>query len=207
MAIIQFPTKLPVESRSFGFRRFDLTATSPVTGTTQSVSYGLPKLSCSLTVGTVDELTAGIAQALLMKLKGQSNLLSVWNHARPVPLGTYCDDTPTLLLSSAVAVGDTTMTISGGKALGTLLAGDWLGIGSSSTKQMIMVTDDATANASGVITISFQFSARNAFTSATAIEWNYPTALFRMISSGSSWSNQNVVTTGLIFDLLEDWTI
>lgn len=65
-------------------------------------------------------------------------------------------------------------TAAPGYAPGTLQSGDMLGIGS----QLLQVADDATANASGVMTVNLVNRLRTSATSGASIVWDKPTAEF-----------------------------
>ena len=98
------------------------------------------------------------------------------------------------------------MTITAsGQGSKTLLAGDYLGIGAGTTQQVVMVTADAAANASGVITVSFEPPLRNALTAGAAVAWDRPKALFRRADSRSAWEYEPGTVKGMSLSLVEDW--
>lgn len=87
----------------------------------------------------------------------------------------------------------------------TLLEGDWLGIGSGSTQQVVMVMDDAVSVGQGVIDVNFQAPLRNAFPVGTVVTWDKPKALFRRQNSRAGWEYESAFASGFALDLLEDW--
>jgi hypothetical protein len=93
-------------------------------------------------------------------------------------------------------------------AAATLLAGDWLQIGSGvGTSHYCMVTSDATANGSGVITVGFEPPTRIQFAGSTAVTWDKPMAYYRQNPDSLSWSGASgsADVGGFAFDLLESW--
>jgi hypothetical protein len=88
----------------------------------------------------------------------------------------------------------------------TLKKGDLLGIGSGTTQQVVMVTEDATSTSQGNITVQFQPPLRNAFSGGQSVVWDKPKALFRRVSNELGWDyrGKNVITSGMTIDLVED---
>lgn len=147
---------------------------------------------------------SGVWQALLLQIAGKTNQLSVWNLARPAPIGTMRG---TMTLNASAAQGATTLAIvASGENAKTLLQGDLLGLGSGTTQQVVMVTADATSNGSGVISVSTEPPLRTAFAGGAAVTWDKPKALFRVTQSKSSWDySPGVIVSGFALDLIEDW--
>jgi hypothetical protein len=89
----------------------------------------------------------------------------------------------------------------------TLKKGDLLGIGSGTTQQVVMVTEDAVSTSQGNITVQFQPPLRNSFPAGQAVVWDKPKALFRRVSNELGWDyrGKNTVTSGMTLDLIEDW--
>jgi hypothetical protein len=143
-------------------------------------------------------------KATAMLLDGQVNQFELWDKMRPAPIGTMRG---TLTLSSSAAQGASSLVITGGagQASTTLKQGDLLGLGSGLTQQVVMVTADATANGSGVITASVKPSLRNAFTGGAIVTWDKPKALFRRTSSGVSWDYSAMIVSGFGMSFIEDW--
>jgi hypothetical protein len=138
-----------------------------------------------------------------MQLRGKTNQLALWNIARPVPLGTMRG---TMTLNASAAQGDTTLSIvASGQNAKTLLQGDFLGLGTLLTQQVVMVVADATSDGSGVISVTVEPALRNAFASGESVTWNQPKALFRRVDSKFGWQHSAAVVEGFQLDLVEDW--
>jgi hypothetical protein len=141
-------------------------------------------------------------QALMMQLRGRTNQVSLWNFGRPVPKGTMRGT----MTTAAAAQGATAMTITAsGQASKTLLAGDFLGVGSGLTQQVVMLTADVTSNASGVIAVSFEPPLRNAQSAGAAVTWDRPKALFRRTESIAGWDYEPGTVKPMTISFLEDW--
>ena len=65
-------------------------------------------------------------------------------------------------------------------------AGDWLQIGTGSTRQLVKVTADANSDGSGNATIEIWPRIRTAFGNNTAITTSSPTGVFAMDSADSA---------------------
>lgn len=115
-------------------------------------------------------------EAFIASFRGQTNWVALWHFRRPQPRGTM-RGTPTL--SGAHAQGIGTLTITGGTAGGTLLAGDMLGVGGL----LCMVQSDITLNGSGAGAVAITNRLRVAQSGGAAVTWDKPTALFRLLDS------------------------
>lgn len=117
-------------------------------------------------------------ESFINALRGQVNVVSLYHFGRPAPLGTMRG---TLTISGAVSQGASSITVTGGagQASKTLLAGDLLGVGGL----LLEVAANATANGSGVITVTLNTRVRTALSNGAAVTWDKPSALFRMIDT------------------------
>lgn len=112
--------------------------------------------------------------AFIASFRGSVNWVALHHFARCEPRGTM-RGSPTL--SGSHAQGASVLSITGGTANSTLLAGDMLGVGGL----LVMVAEDVTLNGSGAGSVAIVNRLRAAQTNATAIVWNRPTALFRLV--------------------------
>lgn len=201
MAVITLPDDLYISSMTWAQHRNDVESRS-IFGA-QSQEGTTPLWAVTLDVDQIWEAESGSWKALLLMLKGRANQLALWDVARPVPLGTMRG---TMTLNSDAAVGATTLSIvASGEASKTLVQGDWLGLGSGTTQQVVMVMEGATADATGLISVSVEPPLRDAFTAGSSVTWDKPKALFRRQSSRAGWDYQSVFASGFSLDLLEDW--
>lgn len=113
-------------------------------------------------------------EAFIASFRGQVNWVALWHFTRPAPRGTM-RGSPTLV--GAHAQGAAALSITGGTAGGTLLAGDMLGVGGL----LIMVASDVTLNGSGAGTVQLVNRLRAAQSGGASVTWNKPTANFRLL--------------------------
>lgn len=90
----------------------------------------------------------------------------------------------------------------------TLLAGDWLQIGSGVGSHYCMVMADATASDAGAMSVLVEAPTRKAWSSGTAVTWDKPKAHFKQRPDSLSWSGAagSDMVGGFAFDLMEDWS-
>jgi hypothetical protein len=170
----------------------------------QALEGSAPLWEVDLQGVSEDRATARQVQALIESLNGYTNQLELWNVEQPAPAGTM-RGTMTLSSSAAQGAGSLVITAGAGQASKTLLAGDLLGIGSGLTQQVVRATANATANASGVITVSIGTPLRNAFSAGAAVTWDKPKALFRQKSLSNGIDFQPEGGQPWSLSLVEDW--
>lgn len=208
MAVVTIPSGVLdyIRSQPFGMKNFDLEFSSELTGGSQARLLAPPRWTCSLVAE--EDLAPDVAalwRAFILSLEGKVNQLAVYDLLNTAPRGTM-RGTP--VLNAGVAVGDRTIAINAGvgEASTTLLKGDWIGLGSGSTRQLFTVTADATANGSGVFSsVSVYPPARFAQTNGTAVTWDKPTCLMRRTTDETSWTASGYFTGNFSLDLQESW--
>jgi hypothetical protein len=201
MSVITLPDSLIVTGSTWKQERKEIAFRSVFGSQTQEVSA--PVWAASYEFDEVLEEESGALKALSMQLQGQRNQLAAWDVARPVPRGTLRG---TLTLKVAHAQGATSLQIQAAAVAGkTLLAGDWLGLGSGTTQQVVMCTADGVTDSAGVITVPVMNPLRNAFVIGAGVVWDRPKALFRQRNAESGWSYSSIFASGFGLDLVEDW--
>jgi hypothetical protein len=201
MSVITFPSALYAVRMSWAQQRND-TENRSIFGA-QAVEVSAPLWVVSMEGPMKNDTLAGEWKTLLMRLRGKTNQLALWDLMRTVPLGTMRG---TLTFNTAPAAGATSLSITGGagQAGTTLLQGDLLGFGSGLTQQVVMVVANATANGSGVIAVTVEPALRNAFSGGASVVWDQPKVLFRRSSSKAGWDYTTTVVSGFVLDLIED---
>lgn len=206
MATITLTTLLAnqIGTMSWGIRRADV-ATESVFGS-QIVEISGPRWLCDFTIPPRSELDAGVWKALLLRLKGRNNLLELWDVRRPAPKGTMRG---AMTLKANAAAGAESIQISAGvgQANTTLREGDWLQIGTGATQHLLMVTEPATADGLGDITVNIGHPLRNAFALGSAVTWDRAKGLFRMTENEKRWDYAPGVVNGFGMSLVEDWRV
>lgn len=198
MAVIQVPTGLSVGKQSWSQKRNDIEFRS---------SFGAQALEGAgpMWLSTIESTMKRpeLWQSLLLQLRGKTNQIALWNMGRPAPKGTMRGS----MILGTTAQGAASLVITAaGQTSKTLLAGDYLGVGSGSTQQVVMVTADAISNGSGAITVATEPALRNAFAAGAAVTWDRPKVLFRRSDSTSQWGYEpGGIVKGMQLSLIEDW--
>lgn len=208
MAIITLPANLDIGA-PFGIEqlRYDMAEQSDATGD-MAVRVGPPpRWSISIVAPEAMEISSATAwEALLMQLDGSLNVLAAWDVMRPVPRGTARG---AIELAAPAAAGATTLQVSGATAATgtpTLLAGDWLQVGSGlGTSQLVKVVADV-ALSGGAGAVAVRAPLRRAYTGGTVVTWDKPLCYFRRSprASGGAWQYINPwVMRGFAYDGIE----
>lgn len=113
-------------------------------------------------------------EAFIASFRGQVNWVALHHFLRPEPRGTM-RGTPVLV--GTHAQGAAALSITGGTAGGTLLAGDMLGVGGL----LVMVAADVTLDGSGAGAVQLVNRLRVAQSGGVSVVWSRPTANFRLI--------------------------
>lgn len=201
MSILTLPANLYPASLTWEQQRNDMEYRS-VFGA-QVTEATAPLWVVSLAFPVKSAADSGALLALLMQLRGKTNQLAVHNYGRPAPLGTMRG---TMTLNSSAAQGATTLSIiAAGETSKTLLQGDLLGLGTGTTKQVVMVVADATSDGTGLISVTIEPALRNTHNSGAAVTWDKPTALFRCREAPAKWEHRPAgIVGGIALDLIED---
>ena len=151
---------------------------APFGGSEQAVDLLNDRWLCSLNLPPNSQANAAELEAFIGSMRGQTNTVALSHPLRKAPRGSMRG---TLTLAAAAAQGAATLSITGGagQAGTTLLAGDLVGVGGL----LLMVAADATANGSGVISVTLANRLRTAQSSGAAVTWNAPTVPMRLLQS------------------------
>lgn len=206
MSVISLPTAVKVKSLRWGQARFDLNFANGDSGAQQTRVLAPPRWTASIMApDIVSEADASEWSNLVLQLRGRVNVLALHYLGKPAPVGTMRG---TLTANTAAVAGATTLSVTGGagQASTTLKKGDWLGVNQSGTnRQLLHITADATANGSGVISVTFEPPLREAVAAASSVVWDKPTALFRQTGASSQWAHDGAIRSGYSLDLVESW--
>lgn len=144
-------------------------------------------------------------EGFITKLSGREHRVKLWDHKRPRPRGTIA--TTGVTTSGTTAQFATSVLLIGCGAATTLLAGDWLKFGANSgTGQLVMVTDDATADGSGIMTVSFRHMLRASVASATSVTLVNPVSTYVLTESRQEFPRvAGGAMPGVSFDFDEAW--
>jgi hypothetical protein len=202
---ITFPITLPTAQ---GFVRVTIAPrsnvavySSPFTAQQQVYQHPGQFLTCSIELPPMSRADAAPFVAALLSLQGA--------------LGTFYFGDPAW--TSPLGVGTGTPVVNGNNQTGTALntsgwttsqtgivrAGDWLQIGTGSTRQLCMVLGDANSDGSGNATINLFPRIRTAFSNNTAITVSNPTGVWRMVDDGSFLQDVDKLTRGIVINAVE----
>ena len=146
---------------------------SPLSGYTQTNTHPGSKWGWRLDLPAMTGARRAAFEAFVVKLTGREHRVRIHDFKRPYPRGTI--NLSGVVTSGTTAQFATSCALAGCGANATLLAGDWIKLGD----QLVMVTDDATANGSGVMTgVSFRHMLRASVASGAAVTLSQPTALY-----------------------------
>ena len=146
---------------------------------------------------TGSEAYSAAVEGLIHRLRSRVDTLSVWDMRRPAPLGTM---RASPVLNGSIAQYASTIGIRNAVAGATLLAGDKIGI----SGQLHVVTQDATANGSGIFTgVTIDPPVRAARTDGSAITWDKPTANFVLAQNEISFQRNLATFDAIAIDLQE----
>lgn len=205
MSIISLPSGLKVERQSIGVRRYDVPFSSAYTGAVQSRPLGPQRWAMALVAPAwLTRAESAVWVSLILQLRGQLNQLAVGDLKNTAPAGTMRG---TMTLDGSHAIGATTINIAagGGQAGTTLLAGDWLQVDTGSSRELVRLVANATADGSGDIACTVEPPLRLAHSGATSVTWDTPTGLFRMAAQPGDWTVQRALETGFVLELVESW--
>lgn len=206
MTIVTLPSSFKAARLQWGQKRFDMRFENGDTGAGQSRILGPQRWTAAIVCpGTLDAEFAADWRALILSLEGRTNQVALHDLGQVAPRGTMRG---TLTLASAAAAGSRTLSITGGagQAGKTLLKTDWLGLGQASLyRDLVPVASDATADGSGLITVTLSVPLKWGYNAGDSVVWDKPTALFRQVGDLSGWVYEPGVRTGYSLDLIESW--
>ena len=183
------PTSIGIESIELRAVNAVATSQSPFTYKQQIISHGGQRWEASVNIPSVHRDKAAQWKALLVGLKGQTGTFLLGDPDYATPQGTVSSCT---LTGSA---GDETVTV---VMTGTLLAGDYIQLGSGSAAKLHQVLLDQDGDG----TLEIWPALRSDYTSETVI-FNAPKGVFRLATNISSWSINNASTYGISFEAVE----
>ena len=157
--------------------------TSPFTGQRQMFSYPNQHWRVDMNISAMNRTEGEALVGQLLSLNGSFGTFYLGDPLYTTPKGIA---TGTPLLNGASQTGNTIIT-DGWTAsqTGIVKAGDWLQVGTGSTRQLVKVTADANSDGGGNSTIEIWPRIRTAFGNNTSIITSSPTGVFALTSSDS----------------------
>ncbi len=162
---------------------------SPFTFTGQAHAYAGEMWSADITLKAMREADAEKWSAWLTALRGQFGTFLLGNPFRNSPRGTASAATIT------GSAGDRSVTVA---KSGTLLAGDYFQLGTTTQARLYKVLEDSSGSGTLEIWPSLRASA-----SGVAADLSSPVGAFRLSSNEASWSVNNLAVYGITFGAVE----
>ena len=183
------PTSIGIESIELRAVNAVATSQSPFTFKQQIVSHQGQMWQAAVSIPTVHRDLAAPWKAMLVALKGQTGTFLLGDPDYATPQGTVSACTLTGTAGSETAT--VVMT-------GSLLAGDYIQLGSGSSAKLHQVLVDQTGNGN----LEIWPKLRTDYTSAVVV-YNNAKGVFRLASNTSQWSINNASTYGISFEAVE----
>lgn len=183
------PTSIGIESIEIRAVNSVAISQSPYSYKQQVVSHGGHKWEASVTIPSVRKDKAAQWKSMLVALKGQTGTFLLGDPDYATPQGTVSSCTLT------GTAGDETVTV---VMTGSLLAGDYIQLGTGSSAKLHQVLQDQ----SGDGTLEIWPPLRSTYSVKTVI-FNSPKGLFRLANNVTSWSINNASAYGISFEAIE----
>jgi hypothetical protein len=182
MAILTIPKTTFFRSANFGLEENTETFTSPISNTVQTLARTGGRWYLSITYVPMKRADAQSVLAFLTKLRGRVNSFYGYDPLATSPLGDV--SASTLLVNGADQTG-VSLVCDGAEVSTTVLkAGDYIEV----NNELKMVTDDATSDGSGNVTINFSPSLRSSPSDNASITTTNPKCTMKLQDDSVTWS-------------------
>jgi hypothetical protein len=185
------PTTIGIESIELRAMNAVAVSQSPFTYKQQVISHQGQIWSASVSIPSVRRDLAAEWKAMLVALKGSVGTFLLGDPDYVTPRGTISGTNNTLSGNAGDSTVSVTMT-------GTLLAGDYIQLGTSSAARLHQVLVDQ----SGSGNLEIWPDLRSTYSGETVI-YSSPKGVFRLGQSTTSWSIDNASFYGISFDAIE----
>ncbi len=184
------PTTIGIESIELRAVNAVAVSQSPFTYKQQVISHQGQIWSASVSIPSVRRDLAADWKAMLVALKGSVGTFLLGDPDYATPRGTV-SGTPTL----SGTAGDSTVSVT---MTGTLLAGDYIQLGTGSAARLHQVLVDQSGNGN----LEIWPDLRSTYSGETVI-YSSPKGVFRLGNSTTSWSIDNASFYGISFEAIE----
>jgi len=184
------PTTIGIESIELRAINAVAVSQSPFTYKQQIIAHQGQIWSASVSIPSVRRDLAAAWKAMLVALKGPVGTFLLGDPDYVTPRGTI-EGSPTL----SGTAGDSTVSIT---MTGTLLAGDYIQLGTNSSARLhqVLVDQDGSGN------LEIWPDLRSTY-SGEAVIYSSPKGVFRLGNSTTSWSINNASFYGISFEAIE----
>lgn len=204
---INYPIALPTHTgiAQIEFRTTNAVAysRSPFTFAGQAHEYAGKMWQADVTLPPMKRSDAEQWVAWLVSLKGQLGTFYLGDPLAELPMGS-ARDADTILVDGAVSSGNT-IDIDSAPTSQTdyLKAGDFLQIGSGTSRQLFKVLTDTDTDGTGSATVDVWPNVRTSIADNAAVTVESPQGVFRLASNEQSWSVNNAAIYGISFSAME----
>jgi len=204
---ISYPLSLPT---TIGIAEIELRAVnavalsrSPFTFASQAHEYAGKMWQADVTIPPVRRDLAEAWVTFLLSLKGQVGTFYLGDPNAKTPQGS-ARDSDTILVDGAVSSGST-IAIDSAPVSTTdyLKAGDYIHIGSGTSRQLFKVLNDVDTDATGSATIDVWPNVRTSISDNSSVSVENTQGVFRLAANESSFSISNSSTYGITFGAME----
>jgi hypothetical protein len=204
---ISYPLSLPT---SIGIAQIELRATnavavsrSPFTFSTQVHAYSGQSWQADVTLPSIRRDLAEEWVAWLISLKGQLGTFYLGDPNAVTPRGS-ARDTHTILVNGATSSGNT-LAIDDAPAsqTGYLKAGDYMQVGTGTSRQLFKVLADVNTNGSGQATVDIWPDVRTTIANNAAVTVENTKGIFRLSSNEQGFSINEASFYGISFGAIE----
>ncbi len=204
---ISYPLSLPT---SIGIAQIELRATnavavsrSPFTYSTQVHAYSGQSWQADVTLPSIRRDLAEEWVAWLISLKGQLGTFYLGDPNAVTPRGS-ARNTDTILVNGATSSGNT-LAIDDAPAsqTGYLKAGDYMQVGTGTSRQLFKVLADVDTNSSGQATVDIWPDIRTTIANNSAVTVENTKGVFRLSSNEQGFSINEASFYGISFGAME----
>ena len=182
MTTLTIPKQTDFRSSTFGLEENTETFISPISNTIQTLARTGARWYLTINYAPMKRADAQVVIAFLTKLRGRVNSLNGFDPNATSPLGDVSGST--LLVNGASQTGNSLICDGAEASTLVLKAGDYFEV----NNELKMVTDDATSDASGDVTINFSPSLRSSPSDNASITTTNPNCEMKLVDDNVTWS-------------------
>jgi len=198
---ITYPISLPTTGiSSVEWRTVNsvVTSQSPFTYKQQIISHGGQRWEATINLPPMNRNTAAAWKAALVSLKGSYGTMLLGDPNYCLPRGTLRSTDASNFATVSATAGNSFLQITMQDQTKTLLAGDYIQVGSDAAARLFQVMEDRTGDGQ----LEVYPNVRIDYSSET-IGTNDTKGVFRLSSNVTSWSIDNAAIYGISFDVVE----
>ena len=198
---ITYPISLPTTGiASVEWRTVNavVTSQSPFTYKQQIISHGGQRWEATVNLPPMNRDTAAAWKAALVSLKGSYGTMLLGDPDYPLPRGTLRSTDASNFATVSATAGNSFLQITMQDQTKTLLAGDYIQVGSDAAARLFQVMEDRTGDGQ----LEVYPNVRVDYSSET-IGTNDTKGVFRLSSNVTSWSIDRAAIYGISFDVVE----